>query len=746
MQRKKIFDIISSTDFAHDQLKEAVNELLIDTERQQNIADIMRQMASRLAGELDFEPLLVHITEEVSALGYAGACVFLKEQDENGERQMAGHTSNIQGLENIKEYRLSEMLPLVARILDGHTVRLKPPFESQIKTERLKLFYHDARITDSLSLPISYMGTVLGSLVIMATADCWGQSINSAAACSYNSDLVQDNSDPFSETAVQVLTTFADHAAVALSSAILHRDLRAAHSRLEEEKQSVQAQAEELIRKNEELTGVQQLLEAQYCTIEAANAQLASLATTDGMTKLGNHRAFQEELSRELARVERSQTSLSLILLDVDKFKQFNDEFGHPAGDEVLKTVASLLKISVREGDFPARYGGEEFAVVLPDTELETAAIIAERIRNTVEKHPFANRQITVSIGVTQHSSYETGAQLVQRADVALYEAKTNGRNCVQLLPAPIPISSKSNAVFMTEHSNVIHLSPKEVQEPQVISQEKNDCALNVNFEAEGHKLEEPGWSNSTLELEMQLERQARDGGLEGMLQEPMALILSEIMGALDRRGGEEAGHSHRLVRYMLRLGEEVSNLYEEQRTFRPLLPRLNASDYNSYAYGALLHDIGKIGISTAILLKRGKLNEEEWRQIRRHPLSGVELISGFPILSRAVEIVRSHHERWDGDGYPQGLSGTAIPLGARIFALCDTFDVLMHGKQNRNAKVYSAVCKEISAGAGTQFDPEIVTAFLRIPQAEWIRLGGYTMDRTDVEIPEVPQSRRKAA
>ncbi len=718
-------------------------QALMDTSKHSanhlELSYILRHMAARLTGELDIDTLLKLISDEVTALGYEGACVCLAELDENGTRYLAGHTSNFHELEDIKEYRLSENLPLVAKIFKGERVRLTQPFISEIHSEKLKTFYPNDGITDSITLPISFQGEVLGSLAVMATKTSWGQSINCISYDVVSTDTAQRIQDPFNATAVETLASFADHAALALSSAMLHRNLRIAHTRLEEEKIAVQLQAEELIQKNEELTAVQQQLEAQYRTIEVVNAQLASLATTDGMTKLANHRAFQEELTRELSRIQRSQTSLSLILLDVDKFKQYNDQFGHPAGDEVLKMIASLLKISVREGDFPARYGGEEFAVILPDTELETAASVAERIRLTVEKHEFAHRSITVSIGLTQHALAENGTQLVQRADVALYEAKSGGRNCVRLLPAQLQTVSDFSAKAADGEANTIFLpgiNPNLVHEKPVKNRRsRSDRRLSTVMK---RKIPvDPEMSVSTLEIEMKLERQAKDGGLEGMLQEPMALVLSEIMGALDRRGGEEAGHSHRLVRYMLRLGEEVSVMYEEQRVFRPLLPRLNASDFNAFAYGALLHDIGKIGIPTSTLLKRGKLDEEEWRQIRRHPLSGVELISGFPILSRAVEIVRSHHERWDGDGYPQGLSGNAIPLGARIFALCDTFDILMHGKQYRDAKTYSMVCKEISLGAGSQFDPEIVEAFMRISQREWILLGGYSLDKYDGEAED---------
>lgn len=161
-------------------------------------------------------------------------------------------------------------------------------------------------------------------------------------------------------------------------------------------------------------------------TLTLANAQLQKLATLDGMTGLQNHRAFQESLRALLS----TKTETALLLIDVDHFKDFNDTFGHPAGDEVLRQVAQLLRESVREGDQLGRYGGEEFAVLLPSTRQRQAALIAERIRRTVSNHAFPHRSVTVSIGIaTTHQSGHDPAQLIQAADQALYGAKRAGRN-----------------------------------------------------------------------------------------------------------------------------------------------------------------------------------------------------------------------------------------------------------------------------------------------------------------------------
>ncbi len=171
--------------------------------------------------------------------------------------------------------------------------------------------------------------------------------------------------------------------------------------------------------------------------IEAANRRLQALATTDGMTGLANHRAFQERLRIELEIVVATGRALTLLLMDVDNFKTYNDTFGHPAGDEVLRILASLIRENIREGDYAARYGGEEFAIILPDTQEEAALAVAERIRFVVAEHAFPCRRVTLSIGVAKHESPKAAAEtFVAQADSALYAAKHAGRNRVVLATA----------------------------------------------------------------------------------------------------------------------------------------------------------------------------------------------------------------------------------------------------------------------------------------------------------------------
>ena len=173
--------------------------------------------------------------------------------------------------------------------------------------------------------------------------------------------------------------------------------------------------------------------------IIALQNKLAMLATTDGLTGLYNHRTFQDRLSEELIRAERYNKSIILLLLDIDHFKRFNDTYGHQTGDEVLKTIAKIIRGNTRKVDFPARYGGEEFVIILPESDCEHARVIAERIRTAVMEYPFyvkdgSRVQLTVSIGISCFPKDATEkVDLIKKADIALYNAKKEGRNRVCL-------------------------------------------------------------------------------------------------------------------------------------------------------------------------------------------------------------------------------------------------------------------------------------------------------------------------
>ena len=177
--------------------------------------------------------------------------------------------------------------------------------------------------------------------------------------------------------------------------------------------------------------------------------QTQKLAITDGLTKLYNHRFFQEKLAQEFAHCEKNQRPLSLLMIDIDHFKTYNDTHGHPRGDLVLREIAQILGKSVRTSDIIARYGGEEFVIILPDTPKTGAVLLAERILTKVRNHKFSgkseteNVRLTVSLGVASYPREAVRAEdLIEKADQKLYQAKNEGRNkiCFDNLDCSSPI------------------------------------------------------------------------------------------------------------------------------------------------------------------------------------------------------------------------------------------------------------------------------------------------------------------
>ncbi|HET9531234.1 MAG TPA: HD domain-containing phosphohydrolase [Blastocatellia bacterium] len=186
--------------------------------------------------------------------------------------------------------------------------------------------------------------------------------------------------------------------------------------------------------------------------------------------------------------------------------------------------------------------------------------------------------------------------------------------------------------------------------------------------------------------------------------------VLSVLTAALETRNIETRSHSDRVVAYSLRLGREMG---------------LDESQMKALELGALLHDIGKIGVEDRILLKPKNLNQKEWELMRRHTEMGARLIEGIPRLHPALAVITQHHERWDGRGYPAGLAGEQIDIKARVFAVADALDAITSDRPYDKSHSFEQAREEIVGGAGKQFDPGVVEAFCRVSLEEWKSLAG---------------------
>lgn len=363
--------------------------------------------------------------------------------------------------------------------------------------------------------------------------------------------------------------------------------------------------------------------------------QLAAAARTDSLTQLANRRELEERFAAELERSTRTARPLSIVVLDLDWFKEYNDRFGHSAGDRVLVLLAQALKRATRTSDIVARLGGEEFGVLAPETDETEAYLLSERLRAEV-RSAFAREteKMTISCGVASFPIHGiTLGELLHAADRALYEAKESGRD--------------RSVVF-------------------------------------------------------------KQAGVEGVEREQVAIertsprlaSLVSLAEAVDRRKGSPA-NSRRVARYAEALARKLRLPEEESERVR---------------IAALLRDVGEVGVAESILNKDGPLDPRERLEVERHPEIGARIV-GAAQLGRVGEWILTHHERPDGQGYPRGLREHQIPLEGRIVAVADAYAAMTADRPYRRPFSPHRARAELQARAGTQFDHDVVEAFLELDE-----------------------------
>lgn len=408
-------------------------------------------------------------------------------------------------------------------------------------------------------------------------------------------------------------------------------------------------------------------------------------AETDPITALPNHRALKERLEAELARAKRHGHALCALMLDIDHFKAYNDSFGHAAGDLALQAVADVLVASLGRGDCAARYAGEEFVVILPEMDEEAGAAFAERVRGAVaelvdDAARHLSGPITVSIGVAAYPHHgEDRDTLLQAADLAMYLAKHMGRNQV-CLAGEVGTMRGLDALLA-----------------QVL----------------GHiSLPTARWGpHMVADLERRLTRMAalqipEEDHSETIYRHTVQTVTA-LATTIDAKDHYTEGHSRRVSALGAMLAGAAGCEPDEVETVR---------------VGGLLHDIGKIAISESVLNKPGKLTEEEWVTMRSHPDVGVRILAPISALKEVLPIVRHHHERWDGNGYPRRLSREEIHLGARIIGICDAYDTMVSDRPYRSGVGHDEAVRRLRAASASQFDPVLVRLFTALPLE---RLGG---------------------
>lgn len=343
-----------------------------------------------------------------------------------------------------------------------------------------------------------------------------------------------------------------------------------------------------------------------YTDRKTNEMKIMYLSFHDRLTGLYNRAFFEEELKR--IDVER-QLPLSIAMGDVNGLKLVNDAFGHQEGDRLLRKIADVLRQSCREEDIIARWGGDEFIILLPQTDIKTAANICERIK----------------------------------------------RNAAAVETTPItPSMALGYATKENTSQNIM----------DILKKAENDMYLNKLLESKNTR----------------------------------NAIISSLENTLWDRTVETREHTERMQRIALRMAAGMG---------------MRKHDADKLMLLAKLHDIGKIGIPGEVLRKPSSLVPEEWDAVKKHSEIGYRIVNASPELSIIAEEILSHHERWNGQGYPRGLKGDEIPQLARIISIIDAYDVMTHETPYKPPISHEQALYELQRNAGLQFDPKLVEIFV---------------------------------
>jgi len=382
---------------------------------------------------------------------------------------------------------------------------------------------------------------------------------------------------------------------------------------------------------------VVRMIDKQRRSLEKRSKELENHSITDVVTGLYNFRYFHRRLEKELNYAQAGSYPLTLIMIDLDDFKEYNRHVGTEQGDQALYQVGQILKQVTRDNDVVTRLSSDEFAVIMIDASKELAKETSIKIKDAICEYSFDGEEelaqggLTASLGLATYSEYiETPQELINNADEALYKVKLSHKNGIQVY----------NSMF----------------------------------------------------AELKRELEGTDSGLLNTLR-----TLLTVVNARDRY---TYGHSERVMKYAMAIGEEMEIDTEQLRILK---------------YASFLHDVGKIEVSRDILNKKDKLNKSEWDLIKQHTIFGVNIVEPLDDLDEIVPAIMHHHERYDGTGYPYGLEGKDIPLLARILTVADSFDAMTSNRPYRSAMGQEEAVNELKANKGGQFDPKIVDAFTQV-------------------------------
>lgn len=404
----------------------------------------------------------------------------------------------------------------------------------------------------------------------------------------------------------------------------------------------------------------QERVEVLNAELLRSNKRLRQLSLTDPHTGLYNHRYLQDVIEAEFHRAKRYDHPVSVIMIDIDYFKSINDVYSHQFGDLVLKQFARQLKMMMRRYDIIVRSGGEEFIIISPGIDMAQALSVSQRILDTMHAYRFGDKQHTVKIKLSL-------------AAVSYPEDKVNN-----------------------EGMGLVNLAD------QILSKVKDSGGNRVYSSLDIGKARRPAPELKNKPLGIKI-LQGKIDKLTKKSNQSLVEAIFAFAKAIELKDHYTGEHGEDTVRYVTDICDKLE------------LPK---DEIELIKQGAVLHDLGKIGISEKILLKKAKLTKREFAEIKKHPQIGADILRPIQFLRKLIPLVFYHHEKWDGTGYPSGIKGEEIPIGARIIAIADAYQALTSDRPYRKAYSKQKAIEIMKAGSGKQFDPKIVSMFLKTLQA----------------------------